>query len=111
MRLIGTLLVNVLTLFVVSYILPGFQIDGLTAALVVAVLIGVVNTFIKPLLQILTLPLTLLTLGLWAFVINVLLLLGVAYVVPGFSVDGFLTAAIASILLALVSSFLQNLTK
>ena len=62
MGLIGNLLVNVFALFVVSYIIPGFVINDFTTAIVVAVVFGVINTFVKPLLKIITLPLTFLTL-------------------------------------------------
>lgn len=109
MNLLGILLVNTLTLFVVSYILPGFEVSSLTSALVASVVIGVVNTFVKPILKLITLPLTFLTLGLWSFVVNVLLLMAIASIVPGFAISGFWTAALASILLSLVGSFLGNM--
>ncbi len=111
MGLIGNLLVNVFALFVVSYIIPGFVINDFTTAIVVAVVFGVINTFVKPLLKIITLPLTFLTLGLSAFLINVLLLLFVAYIVPGFEIANFLTAVYASLLLSITNAFLGRLTK
>lgn len=110
-KLIGKLLVNILTLLVVAYILPGFVIADLMAALVAAIVIGVINTFLKPVLLVITLPLTIMTFGLFALVVNVVLLLLAAQIVPGFSIDGFLTAVLASILLTLVSSFLNLLVR
>ncbi|KKS77622.1 MAG: hypothetical protein UV74_C0013G0189 [Candidatus Woesebacteria bacterium GW2011_GWB1_43_14] len=103
------LAISVFALLVVEYVIPGFQFDGFRSALVAAIMIGLVNTFIRPVLQLLALPLTIVTLGIAAFFINVALLWGVAMVVPGFYIDGFVTAAIASIVLTLVNAFLHRL--
>ena len=111
MKLIGRLIINVLALFIVEYILPGFTIASIEAAVVTAIVIGVVNTFIRPIVQLITLPITLATLGIAAFLVNVLLLYGVSYIVPGFEIDSFTTAIIASILLSLISSFLHKLAR
>ncbi len=110
MRLLVNLLVSGLAVFISAYIIPGVSVDGYLTAILVAVILGVVNAFIKPLLVLLTLPATVLTLGLFIFVINALLVLLVAAVVPGFKVDGFWTAMLFSIVLSLVSWFLQSLT-
>jgi len=109
-KIIIKLGINVLALLVVDYILPGFELDGLGAAVVTAIIIGVINTFIRPILQIIALPISILTLGIFAFLINVALLLATSLIVPGFEIDGFLTAAIASILLTLTTMFLQKLS-
>jgi putative membrane protein len=111
MQLVGQLLINVVALLVVAYIIPGFVLVNLKAAIVAAIVIGVVNTFIRPILQIIALPISILTLGIAAFFVNVFLLWGVSYVVPGFAIDGFLTATIASIVLSLTSAFLHKLAK
>jgi putative membrane protein len=111
MNLIGELIINVLALFVVEYVIPGFYLESLGAAVVAAIAIGVVNTFIRPVLQIIALPISILTLGIFAFIINVFLLWMVAYVVPGFEINSFVTAAIASIALALTNAFLHKLAK
>lgn len=111
MKLLVNLVVNVLALMIVTSILPGFVIADWWTALVAAVVIGVINTFIKPVLLFLTLPLTIITLGVFALVINVTLLLAAAALVPGFTVDGFFTAFLASILISLVSSFLGSLAR
>jgi putative membrane protein len=103
-------LVSGLAILVSAYILPGVHVSSLAAALVTAVVLGVVNAFIKPILVILTLPITILTLGLFTLVINALLILLTAKLVPGFQVDGFLWAVIFSIVLSLINSFLHKLT-
>jgi putative membrane protein len=109
MRLIIRLAVNVFALLVVEYLVPGFVLSDIWAAVVAAIVIGVVNTFIKPILQIIALPISVLTFGLAAILINVLLLWGVSLVVPGFEIASFWTALIASIVLSLVSWFLHKL--
>lgn len=109
MRLVIRLTINVFALFVVDYLLPGFTLANLSAAIVAAVAIGVVNTFIKPIIQLIALPLSILTFGITAFLINVFLLWGTSRVVPGFGIDSFLTAVVASVLLSLVSWFLLKL--
>ena len=111
MSLIMGLVVNTLALLAVSYVIPGFTVIDLQTAVIAGIIIGVVNTFIKPIVQLVALPLSIMTLGIFAFVVNVLLLMAVAAIIPGFEIDGFLTAAIASIVLALVSSFLNHLAK
>ncbi len=111
LNIIGKLLINIVALLVVEYVIPGFEFADPTATIVAAIIIGVVNTFIRPIIQIIALPVSIATLGIAAFLINVMLLWGVAYFVPGFTIDSFLTAAIASIVLSLVSSFLHKLAK
>lgn len=109
MKLIIRLAINVFALLVVEYLVPGFELSGYQAAIVAAVVIGVANTFIRPILQLIALPISILTFGISAFLINVFLLWGVAYVVPGFEIASFLTAVVAAIVLSLVSWFLHKL--
>ena len=111
MKLLITLTLNVVALLVVSYLIPGFSFDSLWATIVTAIVIGVVNTFIKPVLQIIFIPLTIVTFGITAILINVVLLWGVSFTVPGFEIDNFWTAFIASIVLSLISLFLHKLQK
>ena len=111
MKLLVKLTLNVFTLLIVSYLVPGFFFDSLWATVVTAVVIGVVNTFIKPVLQIIFIPLSIITFGITAFLINVVLLWGISFVVPGFQIDSFFTAVIASIVLALISLFLNKLSE
>lgn len=109
MRFIFNLLINALAVFVSAYILPGVKVDSFLTALIVAIVLGVVNTFIKPILVLLTLPVTVLTLGLFIVVINALMVLLVSAVVPGFRVSGFWWAIAFSLVLSLVSWFLHSL--
>lgn len=111
MKLIFKLAINVFALLVVAYIVPGFRLDSLSSAIVAAVVIGVVNTFIRPIIQLIALPITLLTFGIAAFLINVILLWLVSLVVPGFTISSFATAIIASIVLSLVSWFLHKFAR
>ena len=109
MKIILKLAINIFTLLIVAYLVPGFALTDIWSATVTAVIMGVVNTFIKPILQIITLPISILTFGIFALLINVLLLWGISYLVPGFKIEGFTTALIASIVLSLVSWFLHKL--
>lgn len=111
MQLAMRIAVNTLALFVVAYIVPGFILADIWSGIVAAILIGVVNTFIRPILQLIALPISLMTFGIFAFLINVLLLWGVSFVVPGFEIANFTAALLASIALALVSWFLHKLAR
>jgi putative membrane protein len=111
MKILTKLAINVFALYVVEYLVPGFKLDSIWSATVAAVVIGVVNTFIRPLLQIITLPISIISFGIFAFLINVALLYGASFLVPGFEIKNFLTATIASIVLSLVSWFLSHLAK
>ncbi len=92
-----------LLLWVVARIVPGVEVDGVGHALVAGLVLGVINALVKPLLVILTLPITILTLGLFLLVINALLLRLAAALVPGFRVDGFLPALLGALLLSVFS--------
>jgi len=96
-------LINALALLALPYLVPSVQVDSITTALVAAALLGLVNTLIRPLVVLLTLPATVLTLGLFIFVINGLLFWFVASFVKGFSVEGFWSAFFGAIVYALVS--------
>lgn len=111
MKLIITLALNIFALLVVSYVVPGFEFESFWDTIVAAVIIGVVNTFIKPVLQIVFIPLSIITFGITAFLINVVLLWGVSFIVPGFYIENFVTAVIASLVLSLVSLFLNKLAE
>ncbi len=109
MRLVVNLLIGGLAVFVSAYVLPGVHVDSFVTAVVVAVILGAVNAFVKPLLVLLTLPVTVLILGLFIFVINGALVLLVANIVPGFQVDGFWIALLFSFVLSAVNWFLHVL--
>jgi putative membrane protein len=96
-------LIRALAIVITAYLLPGVRLAGFFAALVTALVLGLVNTFIKPLLLILTLPLNILTLGLLTFVINALLIMLTSAIVPGFQVAGFWWALLFSLVLAIIN--------
>ena len=96
-------LVNAMALFALPYVVPGVQVDGFVTALVAALVLGLVNTLIRPVLVLLTLPATILTLGLVIFVINGLLFWMVASFMAGFHVAGFWYAVLGAIVYAIIS--------
>ena len=89
--------------FVVAYFVPGITVDSWYTAAVVALVLGLVNILVRPILVVLTFPITIVTLGLFLFVINAALLLFVASFVEGFAVDGFLVALVGSVLISFIS--------
>ena len=97
------LLVSVAAIIIASYLLPGVTVT-LIGALVLSIVLAVINLFIKPVLTLLTLPITLVTLGLFSLVINALLIMIAAAVVPGFAVAGFWSAFLFAILVSLITA-------
>jgi len=91
--------------------LPGVTLDGFVAALIVAVVLGAINAFVRPILVVLTLPITIMTLGLFVLVINALLVLLASSIVPGFAVASFWWALAFGIVLAIVSAVLESFEK
>ena len=102
-RILVHWLVNAAALLLVAYLYPGVHVESLPAALAAALVLGLVNVLIRPLIVILTLPVTILTLGLFLFVINALLFWLVAEVVHGFTVAGFGAALLGSILFSVIT--------
>lgn len=96
-------LVNALCLLGVAQVLPGVQVVSFSTALIAALVLGLINTFIKPVLALLTLPITLLTLGLFSFVLNALMFGLAAYFLDGFNVEGFWAALIGALLFGVLS--------
>jgi putative membrane protein len=111
MGLLINLVINGLAVYITAHVLPGVSVDTFLTAIIVSVVLGVVNTFLKPILFLLTLPATILTLGLFTFVINALMVYLVATFVPGFHVEGFWSALAFSLVLSLVSWVLRGLSK
>jgi putative membrane protein len=109
--MIGTLLVNTLSIFAVSYILTGIHVDSIMTALVLAIIMAVLNSTVRPLLVIITIPLTLLTFGLFLLVVNVLVLYVAEMLIGGFSIDGFWWALLFSVLVTFVNGVLFGLEK
>ena len=85
----------------VAWLVPGISVENFLSAMLVCIVIGLINAFIKPIVQFISLPVNFLTLGLFSFVINALLLMLAGFVTPGFKVEGFLSALIGSILLSI----------
>jgi len=103
------LLINVVAILIISYLFPGLiSVDGFLSALVAAFLLGIVNVILRPILIFFTLPLTVLTLGLFLLIINGLMLWLVSALVRGFSVNGFWGALIGSLLISIVSWILSR---
>lgn len=111
MSLLIRWLVTAVSLLIVAYVIPGFQVTGIKAALIAAVVIGLVNATIGLVLKIVTFPLTLLTLGIFYLVINALMLMLAAQFVDGFRLSGFWAAFFGGIVLSVVSSVLNSLLK
>ncbi|MDD2501440.1 MAG: phage holin family protein [Geobacter sp.] len=104
MSLVINWVISGLAVMITAYLLPGVKLSGgIKAALLTALVLGLINAFIKPVLSLLTLPLTILTLGLFSLVINALLIMLVTKIVPGFQVQGFLWAVAFSVVLTLVN--------
>src|SRR5947209_16358108 len=109
MRLIAVWLVNTVSLMAVAYLMPTISVSSFGAALLAALVLGLVNTLIRPILVLLTLPATLLTLGLFILVINGLLFWLAAQLVGGFQVGGFWSAVGGAILYSIISWILSSL--
>ena len=111
MGLLTRFLGTVLAVLLAAYLIQGFHVSGFYTALIVALVLGVLNITLKPILMILTLPLNLITLGLFSFVINAGLILLIASFVKGFQVDGFMPALYGGALIAVVGWVFHLLTK
>lgn len=101
--------ISALAILIAAYIIPGIDVQGFFVACVTSLILGLINAFIKPILIILTLPINILTLGLFTLVINALLIMLTARIVPGFNVDGFLPALLFSIVLSLINFALSQI--
>lgn len=101
-------IVSALVIFVAAYLLPGVHVPSFTTALVIAVVLGILNVFIKPILLLLTLPVTILTLGLFTLVINAFLIIIATYIVPDFSVDNFWWALLYAVVIAVINAVVQR---
>lgn len=92
-----------LAIMFTAWVIPGIAVSSFTTALIAAVVIALVNLVIKPILLFLTLPINVMTLGLFVLIINALLFMFVAHIVPGVEIDGFLSAFLGAILLSILS--------
>ncbi|MBR8836711.1 MAG: phage holin family protein [Stigonema ocellatum SAG 48.90 = DSM 106950] len=106
-----TWLATAVALLITAHIVPGFFIKTFTAALVAAIVIGLVNAFVRPILGFLTFPITLITFGFFTFVLNALTLWLASALTPGFEIRNFGSALLGSIVLAIVSSIISYLLR
>jgi putative membrane protein len=110
MNFLINLFVNGVAVYLTSILLPGVRIDGFIPAILVALVLGLINTFLKPLLLILTLPINILTLGLFTFVINALVIIIADKFIGSFAVSNFWWALIFSLVLSVVAAILHSVT-
>lgn len=109
MKLFLKLLLTALAVIILASVLPGVVVTSYVTAIIVAVVISLLNMFVRPLLVFFTLPATIVTLGLFLFVINAVIILLASSLVTGFAVSGFFTALLFSVLLSVFRSFLFSL--
>lgn len=112
MRLIKFLILNTLAILAAAWLLPqSFKVDSVTTAMVAALVLGILNWTVKPILHILSLPITILTLGLFSFVINGAVISLLARLMDGMSVSSFFAAMLVALVISIVNSILNGLTK
>ena len=111
MKIIFRILVTAIAVVLTAYIVPGVVVAGLGTALLVALVLGIINVTIRPILWLLTLPLTLITLGLFTFILNALLFWLTGLLVPGFHVYGFLAALLGSLIVSIFSALGNHLIR
>lgn len=109
MNLIIRLLVTAVAAYFLAYLLPGIHLDGFGGALIFAIVLGILNLIVKPILKILGLPLTIITLGFFSLVINALVILIADYFIDSMSIEGFWWAFLFSIGLSLITSLLSGI--
>lgn len=107
MNFLVRLLISTVAVIVSAYILPGVAVDSFMTAIIVAIILSLLNVIVKPILIVLTIPITIFTLGLFLLVINALIILLADSLISGFEVDGFLYALIFSIVLSIVNALLS----
>ena len=104
-------IVTTLAVLIASYLLSGVSVDSSLTAVFVAIVLGLLNSFVKPLLIILTIPITIFTLGLFLLVINILIVKWASDIVPGFTVNGWFWALLFSLIVSFVTSVIEGLIK
>lgn len=110
LRLLLRLIIYAALIVFIAWIVPGISVANFLSAIIVCIIIALINTFIKPILQVITLPVNILTLGLFSFILNALLFMLAGYIAPGFHVENFLSAIIGSILLAIFAPFVSKIS-
>lgn len=111
MKIILRILLTALAVLILAYLLPGVSVASPTSAIIVAIVLGLLRVFVKPILVIFTLPITIITLGLFLLVINAIIILLADKLVDGFEVSGFWVALLFSLLLSFFQSILYSFLK
>jgi putative membrane protein len=111
MNLLVRLLINGVVIYYLSSVFEGVHVNDFMTAIIVTLVLAILNTFIKPLLLILTLPITILTLGLFSLVINTIVMLITANLITGFEIDGFINAFYFSLVLSILGWIINKLAK
>jgi len=111
MRLLIAWVINSLTLLAASFIVPGFKVASIESALLASIVIGLINIFIRPFLILITLPLNIMTIGLFTFVVNAIVLWLASFVVAGLTIETALAGILAAIVISVVSTILSHLVK
>jgi putative membrane protein len=109
MGFIIKILLTAVAVFVASYFLDGVHIDTIQTTVIVALVLALLNTFVRPILVFFTLPITIVTLGLFLLIINIIIIKLADYFVPGFKVDGWLDALLFSLIVSVVAWILDAL--
>lgn len=109
MKLILKLLIPVVAVLLAAYFLPGVFVENFGKAIVVAIILAILNNFVKPVLTLLTIPITIITLGLFLIILDALIILLASQIVDGFHVNGILWAVIFSVLMSVISTFLESI--
>jgi putative membrane protein len=104
MKVILRLLVYTCAVLITSWLLPGVTVENFATAIMVAIALAILNTFIRPILVFLTIPVTIVTLGLFLLVINALIIMLIGKIIPGFIVDGFWWALLFSVILSIIAA-------
>ena len=110
MQFIIQLLLSALAVILAAYILPGIHVKSFLNAIIFALILSLLNIFVEPIMVLLTFPITIITMGLFLFVINALIVMLAGAIVPGFKVDGFWWALLFSIILSIVTYILERIT-
>lgn len=110
MKIILRILITAILVMIIAYVMKGVVIDQFTTALTVAIVLGLLNIFVKPILVLFTLPITIFTLGLFYLAINAIIIMSCDHFVDGFEVNSFLTAMFFSVVLSLSQSIVYKLT-
>ena len=108
-KFFAKMVATAVAVLVAAYLLKGVEVDNTLTALFVALVLGLLNSFVKPILVILTIPITLFTLGLFLLVINIIIVKLAAGIVPGFAVDGWIPALLFSLVVSIVTSIIEGL--